>query len=135
MTKNKTKVSFRKGNLVTLNVATCFTEQNHGGERDYPLSNWHNDDAGIVLGHRKPTADELESWYSSDESKGINSAGETKLPPIAMRVPLYKDECVTVVRGQAKMDACWDNPKSGYAVVQKRSGECCFVLRELLTNA
>jgi len=36
MTKNKTKVSFRKGNLVTLNVATCFTEQNHGGERDYP---------------------------------------------------------------------------------------------------
>ncbi len=31
--------------------------------------------------YRHVTAEEVEAWYDSPDSKGMNSAGETKLPP------------------------------------------------------
>ena len=36
--------------------------------------------------YRRITAEERQSWYDSDASKGMNCAGETKLPPLVSRV-------------------------------------------------
>jgi hypothetical protein len=32
-------------------------------------------------GQRPTTEEEVEAWYASDDSKGMDCAGETKLPP------------------------------------------------------
>ena len=36
--------------------------------------------------YRALTGEEIQAWYDSPESKGINCAGETKLPPTCTRV-------------------------------------------------
>ena len=36
--------------------------------------------------YRYITAEERQAWYDSDESKGMNCAGETKLPPTCAQV-------------------------------------------------
>jgi len=36
--------------------------------------------------YRHTTSEEVQAWRDSSESKGINSAGETKLPPRVARV-------------------------------------------------
>ena len=36
--------------------------------------------------YRYVTAEEVQAWYDSDASKGMNSAGETKLPPRCAQV-------------------------------------------------
>ena len=132
---NNEKTSFRKGQTVKLNVKTCFTEMTHGGERAYPHTHWQNDDKGIVEGFRKPTTEEIEAWYSSSDSEGLNSVGETKFPPTAIRVPLYKCERFTVVRGRARQDFFWGATRKGYVIIEKDSGERCFLSRELLAHA
>ena len=126
--------SFSKGDPIKLNTIVCFTWEG-GGERKSPLSNWHNDNAGIVFGHRAPTAEEQEAWYASDAAKGLDSAGETKLAPRSVCVALYKDRQYTVARGRARLTCTWGNPVSGYVLVEYEAGKTCFVKRELLTHA
>ena len=36
--------------------------------------------------YRRVTGEEVQSWYDSPASKGINCAGETKLPPTCVQV-------------------------------------------------
>lgn len=127
-------MSFRKGDKVTLNDVLCFTSKN-GGQREFPLINGYHDERGEVLGRRSPTEDEVQAWRDSDESKGMDCAGETKLPPIAVSVVLRKGETFTVVRGRARMTCTWGNPIKGYTLVETPEGERCFVRRELLAPA
>lgn len=127
-------MTFRKNDTVKLNDALCFTTEN-GGERQFCLINIHCDESGIVYGRRAPTSEETEAWYASDASKGMDSAGETKLPPRAVSVTLRKGETFTVVRGRARMTCVWGNPVKGYTLIRTESGEECFVRRELLTHA
>ena len=92
-----TKIS--KGSLVRLNNNICFTSEN-GGMRKYPMINSFNDDRGTVEGTRLPSRSEIEAWYDSDASKGIDCAGESKLPPTAYSVSIYKNRVYTVVRAR-----------------------------------
>ena len=57
----------RKGNLVKLNLATCFTVKN-GGERDYPLTHSANDHAGQIEGYRHLTEDEVNAKIAELET-------------------------------------------------------------------
>lgn len=129
-------MNFRKGDQVKLDEALCFTAQNHGGSREFPLHCWHSDDAGYVYGYRAPTEAELQVWRDSPASKGLNSAGETKLPPRAVHMAIYKGRQYTVLRGRARKTCVWGNPEPGYCLIEVESGQPgVFVPRELLTHA
>lgn len=127
-------MSFYKGDMVKLDVKACFTEA-QGGGRKYPLIHGHADSKGVVYGSRKPTADEIQTWRDSDLSKGLDSAGETKLPPRSVSVELRRDEVFQVVRGRARMPWTWGNPRAGYMIVRRGDGVECHVKRDLITHA
>ncbi len=122
----------RKGNLVKLNMATCFTVLN-GGERDYPLAHPSNDHAGQIEGRRHLTADEVKAWYDSPASKGMNSAGETKLPPRCKIFAIRKDDTLIVERARCRVSFSYNNPTGGWAkVLNPLTGESLYVKRDLL---
>lgn len=50
---------------------------------------------------RPTTPEERDAWYKTDAAKGMNSAGESKLPPTATRVMFPADGTMTVLRGRA----------------------------------
>ena len=122
----------RKGNLVQLNPAVCFTTRN-GGQRKYCLTNGLNDNRQIVDGYRHITADEVQAWNESPESKGMNSAGESKLPPVCVQVSVHKDDVMTVERARCREAFWYGNPTGGWAKLRKQgSDEVFFVKRDLL---
>tara|TARA_R110000851_G_scaffold25240_1_gene72803 strand:- start:12045 stop:12428 length:384 start_codon:yes stop_codon:yes gene_type:complete len=122
----------RKGNLVKLNPAVCFTVKN-GGQRDYPLSHSANDHAGQIEGRRHLTEDEVNAWYDSPASKGMNSAGESKLPPRCKIFAIRKDDTLIVERARCRVSFSWAGPTGGWArVLNPVNGESLYVKRELL---
>lgn len=124
----------RKGNLVKLNNDVCFTERN-GGKREYPLINGRCDDLGIIRGARPVTRAETEAWYNSDDARGMDCAGESKLPPRSVLVEIGRDEVLVVERARCRVSLGYGNATGGYAQVITPSGETAFVKRELLVVA
>ncbi len=123
-----------KGCLVRLNKNICFTSKN-GGMRKYPMTNNLNDDAKIVESHRPLTAEEISAWYESDASKGMNSAGESKLPPQSVYIPIHQDRVYTVLRARCRMRLGWGNPTPGLAkILCTKTGEETYIKRDLLEN-
>lgn len=121
-----------KGNLVRLNPTNCFTTRNGGG-LEYPLTHRHNDDEGIVDGRRHITEEEREAWYASPESKGMDSAGESKLPPTCVRVPVRKTEILRVERARCRMRFGYGNPTGGWAQVRNiKTDEVFYIKRDHL---
>ena len=124
-----------KGCLVRLNKNICFTSKN-GGMRKYPMTNGHNDDAKIVESHRPVTAEETTAWYNSDSSKGMDSAGESKLPPQCVYVPIHQDRVYTVLRARCRVRLGWGNPTPGLAkILCTKTGEETYIKRNLLEIA
>jgi len=121
-----------KGCLVRLNPEKCFT-QKQGGGRQYPLSNYHNDERGVVESSRPITHEEQSDWYASDASKGMNSAGETKLPPQSTRVHLHRERTYQVLRARCRVRLGYGNPTPGMAkILCTHTGEETYVKRGLL---
>ena len=121
-----------KGSLVRLNKNICFTSEN-GGMRKYPLTNSFNDDAGIVESGRPTTREEQNDWYSTDAAKGMNDAGESKLPPQSYRISLHRDRVYTVLRARCRVRLGWGNPTPGLAMILcTETGEETYVKRDLL---
>lgn len=126
------KNNIKKGQLVRLNVDVCFTE-GHGGKLRYPLTNYYNDERGVVEASRPTTPEETEGWYKSDASKGLDSAGETKLPPQATYVSLYKNRVYQVLRARARVRLGWGNATGGLVkLICTHSGEEAYVKRDLV---
>lgn len=118
----------KKGDLVQLNVKQCFSEDTGGGLL-YPHSSSYHDDRGEFSAQRPITQEEKEAWYDSPHSKGMNDAGETKLPPTSTQVILHRDQIYTVLRARCA-------PRWGYRknpgmvqVLDTESGENCYVRR------
>ena len=121
-----------KGALVKLNDQACFTTR-QGGGREFPLTNYANDEAGIVESRRPVTAEETAAWYDSDASKGMNSAGETKLPPQSRYVALRRGRTYQVLRARCRVRLGWGNPTPGMAkILCTETGEETYVKRDLL---
>jgi hypothetical protein len=121
-----------KGVLVRLNLRRCFTKE-QGGGLDYPRSNYLNDERGTVESSRPVTNEETEAWYNSDASKGMTSAGETKLPPQSACVLLHRDRTYQVLRARCRVRLGWGNPTPGMAkILCTETGEETYVKRELL---
>ena len=121
-----------KGKLVRLNPAKCFTTKQGGGLR-FPLTNYMHDEAGTVASTRPVTPEETAAWYDSDASKGMTSAGESKLPPQSCQVTLHKDRIYEVLRARCAVRLGWGNKTGGLAkVLCTYSGEETYIKRELL---
>ena len=121
-----------KGCLTRLNPSECFTKKQGGGLR-YPLTNYANDEAGTVQSSRPVTAEETAVWYDSDASKGMNSAGESKLPPQSCSVALHRDRVYQVLRARCRVRLGWGNPTPGMAkILCTLTGEETYIKRELL---
>jgi hypothetical protein len=121
-----------KGCLVRLDPKKCFTKE-RGGGLEYPKHNHLNDRRGTVESRRPVTHKETETWYNSDASKGMNSAGETKLPPQAMYVLIHRDGIYQVLRARCRVRLGYGNPTPGMAkILCTRTGEETYVKRELL---
>ena len=121
----------RKNDLVRLNAAVCFTTRN-GGKRDYPLSNSLNDTNGTVEGTRLATSQDVEAWRNSDASKGIDCAGESKLPPTAYGVLLHRDRVYTLLRARCRPQWSYRSHPGMALVLCTVTGNEAYIKRELL---
>ena len=125
----------KKGDLVRLNDDVCFTVKN-GGKLRYPLTNYYCDERGIVDAGRPTTREEQQAWYKTDAAKGLDSAGESKLPPQSYLIKLYKGRIYQVLRARCRVRLGWGNPVGGMAkVLCTHSGEEAYIKRELLEVA
>lgn len=121
-----------KGVLVRLNPEVCFTTR-EGGGLNYPLTNYGNDKRGIVESARPVTQEETNAWYNSDASKGMNSAGESKLPPQSRYIALHRDRIYQVLRARCRVRLGWGNPTPGMTkILCTQTGEETYVKRDLL---
>ena len=125
-------IKLAKGTLVKLNEAKCFTEKQGGGLR-YPLTNYACDEEGIVCSSRPTTSEEQAAWYDTDAAKGMDSAGESKLPPQSCAVTLRRDRVYTVLRARCRVRLGWGNATPGLAkILCTETGEETYIKRELL---
>jgi hypothetical protein len=121
-----------KGCLVRLNVATCFTTK-QGGGLQFPFSNYLNDERGTIESRRPITPEETATWYDSDASKGMTSAGETKLPPQSTHVLIHRDRVYQVLRARCRVRLGYGNPTPGLVkILCSESGEETYIKRQLL---
>jgi len=119
-----------KGCLIRINIDKCFTAEN-GGKLQYPLTNYHNDEKGIVHGTRRVTSDETEAWYNSDASKGMTSGGDTKLPPRTVLVEIKRDQVYQVLRARCRVSLGYGNPVPGMLqLLDTETGEAAYVMRD-----
>ena len=119
-----------KGCLVRINIDRCFTEE-HGGKLQYPLTNYHNDQVGIVHATRPVTSDETEAWYESDASKGMTSGGDSKLPPRTALVEVKRDQVYQVLRARCRASLGYGNPVPGMLqLLDTETGEAAYVKRD-----
>lgn len=82
--------------------------------------------------YRPTTAAEQAAWYESDLSKGLNSAGESKLPPTAKKVEVPLDAFLVVERARCRVRLGWGNPTPGMTQVMLPNGETAFIDRKHL---
>ena len=121
-----------KGKLVRLNKDVCFTTKQGGGLR-FPLTNYYNDEHGVVEARRPTTRIEQDAWYQTDAAKGLNDAGESKLPPQSYTVTLEKDRVYQVLRARCRVRLGWGNPVPGLAeLLCTKTGQSAYIKRELL---
>ena len=121
-----------KGALVKLNNKTCFTTTQGGGRR-FPLTNYRDDENGIVSIGRPMTREETDGWYDSEDSKGMTDAGETKLPPLCTYWDMQRGRHYQVLRARCRAQLGYGKPRSGMALVLcTHTGQQGYVKRELL---
>jgi len=121
-----------KGCLVRLDPLKCFTTDLGGGLR-YPLGNYYNNEQGTVESYRPVTCEETQAWYASDESKGMDSAGESVLPPRSSCVRLHRDRVYEVLRARCRVRLGWGNPTPGMTnILCTHTGEETYIKRHLL---
>jgi len=121
----------RKGNLVRLDLAKCFSEKS-GGKRRFPLTNYRCDESGIVEGTALVTVEEVAAWEASDASKGMTSGGDTKLPPTCVGVSLHRDRVYTLLRARCAPVYSYRRHPGMAAVLCTETGRTVYVKRELL---
>ena len=127
-----TENKITKGSLVRINVAKCFTKKQGGGRR-YPLSNYSHDEDGLVRAFRPTTPEEQAAWYDTDDARGMNSAGETKLPPQSYGISLRRDRVYTVLRARAAVRLGYGNKTGGLVkILCTESGEETYIKRDLI---
>jgi hypothetical protein len=123
-----TTATFKKGMMVKVKPETDFSGEikTRWAEVNGKFTN-----TGEVLCHwiwRDRTEAEHREWNDSDESKGMDSAGETKLDsPSRWRVPAA-DEVFIIVKARVTAPCGW-NTVPGCAEIEDTQGVRWFVKR------
>ncbi len=134
----------RKGDLVRLSLR-CFTTKS-GGTREFPLTNYANDEAGVVDGTRIATAADKTRYYENKraaieelKSRGedtfsitMDSAGEPQLPPTAYTVKLRRGQVYTLLRARCRPQWSYRSHPGMAMVLCTDTGEEVYVKRSLL---
>ena len=92
-------------------------------------------DNGTVDAWRALNEAELEAWRNSDASKGIDCAGETKLPPRRKYFHLEAGQVVTVLKGRTAWHGDWGHPVRNMALIMTAHGEVLYARRKHLIAA
>ena len=79
--------------------------------------------------YRPTTRDEVQAWYDSDASKGMNCAGETKLPPQSVSIPYDEDDTWTIVRARCAPTIGWHKQPKSAQIMNNRTNEIGYVRR------
>ena len=95
---------------------------------------------GIVEGARPATQAEQDSWrqrlrenVSAGTTEWHDSAGESKLPPQSVTIPLYRERTYIVLRARVRARLGWGNPTPGMTkLLCTHTGEEVYVKRTLL---
>ena len=136
----------KKGCLVKLDAAKCFTKENGGGLR-YPLTNYRNDKDGKVPSSRPTTSEERQTWNDQKRRDikdaaaagedtfhiAFDDAGESRLAPRSRAISLHRDRTYQVLRARCRVALGWGNATPGLAkVLCTHTGEETYIKRELL---
>ena len=114
--------NMRKGDLVQLDEAACRR-----------IGSFAMRDAFAFMARRPTTQAEQQAWYGTDAAKGMNDAGESKLPPQSTQVMLKYEQAYEVVRSRCRVRLSYGNPLSGMVAVQcMETGEVGYLKRELV---
>ena len=138
-----TEKKVRKGDLVRVNEARCFTTEN-GGKLKYPLSNYRNDELRIIEARYIYTTADNQKWRDakrkeSDEAKArgedtfsihFNDAGESRLPGISGIIELEAGRVYEVLRARCRAHLSYGNPRPGMMkLLDTESGREVYVKR------
>ena len=103
-----TEYKFKRGDLVELNETMC-----RDTGRSIAIQK-----APAYTARRPTTPEEQQTWYGTDAAKGMNDAGESKLPPQSTLVILEYGRPYEVVRARCRVRLGWGNPTPGMVAVQ-----------------
>ena len=136
----------RKGDLVRVNEARCFTQQN-GGTRPYPLTNGRDDQNRVIRGRYIRTADDDRKWREEKRkateeaiAKGedtfsinFNDAGESRLPGVSVLVDIPAGRVYEVLRARCRAYLSYGNPTPGLMkLLDTQSGREIYVKRDYM---
>jgi hypothetical protein len=83
-----------------------------------------------VFAARPINQQELDAWYASPQSKGMNCAGETKLPPRSVSFELFPGTVYTVLKARcAPNNLAWHRTTKMCMIHDPLSGEDLYVFR------
>ncbi len=120
----------RKGMTAKLNISKCFTPAS-GGQREFPVGNWSDDERGVLSTYRPLTEKEVTEWYESPKSMGMTSSGETKLPPTCVCVRVHANEAFTITRARCTVYLGY-RKTGGMTEVRLGSGETTYIKRDMV---
>ena len=136
----------RKGSLVRVNEAACFTVEN-GGERKWPLFHRRDDDNRVIHGRYICTAEDDRKWREDKRkateaaiaagqdpfSINFNDAGESRLPGVSARVDIPAGRVYEVLRARCQAHLSYGNPTPGLMkILDTEIGREVYVKRELM---
>ena len=117
-----TDCEFKTGDL----VAVDFSESNFRWDHTTTRSCW--------VGYRELTAEEIAIWRRSPASKGLNDAGETKIPPSWENVEVYEGEILAVLKARTRfVCGAFTKPKCS-KVLRVSDGEVFYLERKHLKS-
>ena len=136
----------RKGDLVRVNEALCFTSKN-GGSREWPLTTGRNDKNRVIQGRYIRTADDDRKWREEKRkateeaiaagkdpfSINFNDAGESRLPGVSVIVDIPAGRVYEVLRSRCRARLNYGNPTPGLMkILDTETGREVYVKRELM---
>lgn len=106
----------RKGDLVRFNLDN--------------IVSWGDN---TILAHRPITDAETHEWYDNPNTGGLDSAGESKLPPMSISMNLPRGGVFTVIKSRCQVKLSYGNPTPKMTkIFCAQTGNICYVKRSLL---
>lgn len=136
----------RKGSLVQVNEALCFTRKN-GGERRRPLTNNRNDNNRVVCGRYIKTEEDKRRWREEKRratkaaiargkdtfSINFDEGGESRLPGKSEIVYIAAGRAYEVLRARCQAELFYGNPTPGLMkLLDTDSGREIYVKRDYM---